>query len=593
MLINPKYRKASIVTIVVILSFIVLIFITQLILGFVITGKVKSALDNSKNEHYHIQIDRAKVNLFTMSLILKGLSLTPDSVAFADMQEGKVSGPLYKLDVPVLRVRNIGVISLLSDKQINIGEIILKKSRVNIYLSGIKKDSEVKNTPKPRRFNSDSLRIKGVAGGMLSYLKLSDFNLYIINNSSGDTMLTAPNFDLELDNFTLEKNKDSTFRLRLGQFNFELRNERFHLPGNKYLLSFDYLTYNKNNAKLQITDLVIKPRYTRKQMISFSPYQYEIYDVKVKDLQVNHLLLGRAARDSGVFITNVLVDGMVLDIFKDKLKPFDETKRPKLPHELLRSLNFDLFVDSINIHNSKLIYAEKHKLVEELMHVELDDLEVDIENVTSITDSIISGTVMEISLRANIQNSIPMGVDIYFPMKSVSDTFYFSGFMRSGNMKKFNNILLPALGITFENGYLDDLEFWASANPKWSIGEMTMKYHDLEGNVRKQDMVNQNKFLSWAANQLIMKNNPSANKAVRPVPMYFERVEYKGMGNFLWKTIQSGIMATVIPTVSGRVQSEIDRKVGTTKAEIKKRDREKRKAEKEFKRKNKKKNRDK
>ena len=590
---KTRYKKSVIISAIVVLSLVLLIFITQLILGFVITNKVKNALNNSKNEHYHIQIEKAKVNLFTMSLILKGINLTPDSLAFADMNEGKIPGPLYKLDIPALRIRNIGVLRFIDGQYIDIGEIILKKSKVNIYLSGIKKEPETKNTTNHRRLNSDSLQIKGVSGGVLNYLKLSQITIHIIDNHNGDTMFIAPNIDLELDKFTLEKNQDSTYKLTLGQFNFELRNERFHLPGNKYLLLFDYLSYNKNNAILQIKDLTIKPRYTRKQMISFSPYQYEIYDVKIKDLQVNHLLLGRAARDSGVFVKNVLIDGMVLDIFKDKLKPFDESKRPKLPHELLRSLNFDLFVDSINIHNSKLIYAEKHKLVEELMHVELDDLEVDIENVTSITDSIISGTVMEISLRANIQNSIPMGVDIYFPMKSVSDTFYFSGFMRSGDMKKFNNVLLPALGITFEDGYLDDLEFWASANPSWSIGEMTMKYHDLQGNVRKQDMVNQNKFLSWAANQLIMKNNPSNNKAVRTVPMYFERVEYKGMGNFLWKTLQSGILATVIPTISGRVQGEIDRKVGTSKADIKKREREKRKAEKEFKKKQKKKKREK
>jgi hypothetical protein len=30
--------------------------------------------------------------------------------------------------------------------------------------------------------------------------------------------------------------------------------------------------------------------------------------------------------------------------------------------------------------------------------------------------------------------------------------------------------------------------------------------------------------------------------------MEFERVPYKGFGNFVWKTLQSGIVATVTPT---------------------------------------------
>ncbi len=580
-------RKALIITGVAITSLIVLILIVQIILGSIITSKIHDALSKVDDDRYRLEIDKAKVNLFTTTLIFKGVRLSPDSTLYAKLKNDSIPGPVYKLSIPVLRIRNIGVIGFLRNKDINIGEIVLKESKVDIYISNKKKD-KVKEIHPQKRLNSDSISLKGVAGGALQYLRFSQISVNVYNIKTGDTMFVAPSFNLELADIKLEKNQDSTFRLTLDEFNFELKNERFHLPGNKYLLTFEHLIYNKTKTKLQIKDLVIKPRFSREKMISFSPYQYEIYDVNIKNLEVNHLLLGRAARDSGVYITNILVDGMVLDIFKDKKNPFDETKRPKLPQQLLRSLNFDLYIDSINIINSKLIYAEKHTLMEELMHVELDDLDVDIETITSISDSIIAGNVMEISLRANIQNSIPMGVDIYFPMKSVADTFYFSGFMKSGNMKKFNNVLLPALGMSLENGHLDELEFWASANPTYSIGDMKMEYHDLEGNVRKQDVAKTNKFLTWAANQLIMKNNPVPNKKVRTVPMYFQRVEYKGLGNFLWKTLQSGIMATVIPTISNRIQSEIDTQLGTSKNDIKKREREKRKAEKEFKKKQKK-----
>ncbi len=578
--VKPVNKKLIVVSVIIIASIVILILITQLVLGSIITSRVHDAISNNKNQNYTIDIKKAKVNLFTMSLIFKGVKIEPDSNMLLSLKEGKVTEPLYRVNAPTLRIRNIGVFSFLMSKEVDVGSIVLKNARIDVLVSGNKNKVKAKDNVTPKNFNSDSIPIKGISGGSINYLSFSSMNIVVLNYKTGDTVFSAPELDIELDKINILKNQDSTFKLKLDELKFELQNEKFYLPGNRYFLSFDKLTLDKKKKKLDITDLIIKPRYSRDKMVSFSEYQYEIYDLEIEKVEVNSLLIARAARDSGVYISDVNIEGMKIDIYKDKSKPFDEEKRPKLPNQLLRKLDMDLFIGNINIINSELVYSEKHDLVKELMSVDLANLTVNIENVTSITDSIIAGAAMKIKLRANIQKTIPMGVDLYFPMKSVSDTFYFSGYMNKGNLKSFNNILLPALGITFENGVLDKLEFRASANPSYSLGEMTMQYHDIEGNVRRQDMINQNKFLSWAANQIIISNNPISNKPVRTVPMYFERVPYKGLGNFLWKTLQSGIMATVIPTVSGRLQGEIDSKLGITKEDRRKHEREMRKAEK-------------
>jgi len=55
---------------------------------------------------------------------------------------------------------------------------------------------------------------------------------------------------------------------------------------------------------------------------------------------------------------------------------------------------------------------------------------------------------------------------------------------------------------------------------------------------------------------------------------------YKGLGNFIWKTLQSGITATLIPTMDNKVQKDIYTAKGLDKREIKKKERqEKRKKE--------------
>jgi len=150
--------------------------------------------------------------------------------------------------------------------------------------------------------------------------------------------------------------------------------------------------------------------------------------------------------------------------------------------------------------------------------------------------------------------------------------------MGKGDMKLFNKILLPALGLKFDAGYIDGLKFNANANTTYSIGKMTMLYHDLDGVVVRKDPQQTNKFLSWVANTAMIRNNPIPNKEKRVEPMFFNRVMYKGLGNFMWKTLQSGITATLIPTMDNKVQKQIDIELGSDKKTIRKREKaEKRK----------------
>jgi hypothetical protein len=77
---------------------------------------------------------------------------------------------------------------------------------------------------------------------------------------------------------------------------------------------------------------------------------------------------------------------------------------------------------------------------------------------------------------------------------------------------------------------------------------MTMLYDGLAAEVVKKDQQSKNKFLSWAANAVLKTSNPGKNGKTRVVVIGFERVMYKGLGNFLWKTLQTGITSTITPT---------------------------------------------
>ncbi len=573
-----KYKKSLIVTSIVIASIVVIIFILQLVVGAILTNKIENSLDKRSTNQYVIKVGKSRVNLFTMTIILKDITITPDSAYLSNLTSNSIKhADIYKLKVPLLRIRNISLIKLISNKFIDVNHFVIKNTHLEVYTDGksVPQKAE-KPKKKPILFNLDSIPLPGIGGGFIGKIAIVDFAVNIINVNRSDTVFSASSLILSLDDITLLKNESdsASFRLNLKDVVFKMSNEKFRLPGGKYILKFDEMSFNMNEQSMVLGNISIKPRWNRAKMVGLSKFQYEIFDVEIENAKISSINLREIIKEAKIYLTHVDVENMNLNIFKDKRNPFDESKRPKLPQQMLKSLKQELNIDSITINNSRLVYSERHELMKEPMKVALGNFNVVVKNITSVFDSIIDGEVMTIALSAKLQETIPMNIDIAFPMKSTVDTFMFAGYLGGGDMKIFNPIVLPAIGLKFESGILDKINFSANANPTYSIGKMTMLYHDLQGDVQRKDMLESNKFLSWVANSVIIRNNPAKDKGPRTVPLYFERVEYKGLGNFLWKTLQSGITATIIPTMKNKVQSQVDAVLGTKKKDIRKRDRE-------------------
>ena len=571
-----KHKKLLIVFSLIISIFVIIILIVQLIIGNILENKLKEALSKVEDNNYIIDVGNVKVNLFTMTLILKDIDIAPDSLLIHELKQNTSKlGVGLKLKIPNLRVRNIGVISLISDKHLNIKNFLIKKAEIEVLLSKNKDVSEPEEKSS-NIFNLDSIVIPGLNGADIDRFTLANFSVIVIDAAIDDTIFLAKSLDIAFKDITLTKNNfdSSSFRLKIHDADVIMKSEQFRLPGDKYLLSFGKMSYNKEQELLVFNNLKIKPRFSLKRMVKFSKFQYEIFNVEIQSAKINSLDIREIISGSDIILSNVVVDGMNLNIYKDKYFPFDTTKRPKLPMQSLKLLKQNLYVDSVIITNSEISYSELHKLMDEPMIVNLTKVNGTVSNITSISDSIAHRPVMTVRLLANLQKKIPMGVNIYFPMNSVADTFSFNGWLGSGKMTLFNNILLPAIGIKFDDGYIDGLKFSANANTTYSIGEMTMLYHDLDGVVVRKDMEQTNKFLSWVANTAMISNNPIPNKEKRTEAMYFNRVMYKGLGNFIWKTLQSGITATLIPTMDSKVQKQVDEKLGTDKKTIRKRERE-------------------
>jgi hypothetical protein len=83
-------------------------------------------------------------------------------------------------------------------------------------------------------------------------------------------------------------------------------------------------------------------------------------------------------------------------------------------------------------------------------------------------------------------------------------------------------------------------------NP-WTLnGNLTLLYHNLDVALYKEHH-KKRKTLSWAANVLLKKSNPKPNGRTVVSEIHTERVPYKGLANYLWKGLESGIINSLNP----------------------------------------------
>ncbi|HFB62395.1 MAG TPA: hypothetical protein ENJ69_05370 [Bacteroidetes bacterium] len=210
-------------------------------------------------------------------------------------------------------------------------------------------------------------------------------------------------------------------------------------------------------------------------------------------------------------------------------------------------------IDSVLIQNGQFAFAEQIPGRRQLLQVSFSRLS---GYLTHISDMhyVWEMYPLQAVLTGRFMKRAPFHLRFVFPMRVKRDTFSFQGSLGGpASLKIFNPAVFPASGLKFTGGVLDGLTFSGSANSHYAVGTMTMLYHDMTFEaMKKKDTSRTNKFVSWGVNSFVRRNNPrkGKEKEAKSVALFFRRDVEKGFGNFFWKTLFSGMKATLIPSVN-------------------------------------------
>ncbi len=537
-----SFNKKHKIAIGIVLSLAFILLLGSLVISRVISQKVVQMLEDQNVENLHVSIEKTKFSLFDRSLVFNGVHISPNDSAMLMLQKNKLDKKsLQKISISRLKFKGIHLMPLLFSKHLNINKLIIDDPLYQHFTNGEKQASQQTN----KNIELDSIRIEELKGFQLDIIKITNLKVQVIDALSNDITFENKALSFEVSGFKLEETATNYFKLLPVEDIFEMTRIKVEFPKIKYHFSIDALKYHFGDDYLQITNLKYKPTVNKLTLVNSYVYNTEVYDLNIKDVKIFNLDFEKIFENKGLSIDSIQMSQLKMEIYKDKRKPFDLSKRPQLPHQKLKGMKLPLLIHKVSLVESELVYEEKLEHKDVLMKVTMKDLNINLFNITSIKEY--RNVPLKIDLNTQFMGKANLNVDMLLPLADDQNTFFFSGYLGPSKMTSFDSAVIPALGLNVLDGQIENISFQGSANNYTSKGTMKLLYHDLEAEVFKKKNTDKNEFLSWSVNNFVHKSNPGNNGEVREATMKFERVIYKGFGNFFWKTLQNGIVNSIAP----------------------------------------------
>ena len=525
------------------------------IVAKIIEKKADAFLLDENLKHYQVQYNRVGFNFLNRSVSLVGLQVIPDSVYLDSIAKADLNTIVTSVAIGRITVSGIDFGALLKGGDFTIKKITVKKPEIKLYkFNGAKKT--VKKKEKKEGFFVNSVRlakfahpteIKGV------FLKKTKFIIY--NYKQQKVALSSDNISITLKGLKLEpsEHKNDFFYLTLNEALLVAKNNYIALANPLYEIKFRELTADLTKNTLFFKGFHYLSPYSKKSFSKHIKFQKERFDFYAGEVGITGIGTYRFFADNEIHIRKVTISDALIDLYRDKNVPFNHAQRPLLPNQSLKRIKGKFKIDSVFIRNTLFTYAEKMPGRNQPLRISFNSLSGYVAHISDLP-SVWKNIPLKVVVNALFMKQAPVHVQFIFPMWAKSDTFYFSGAIRGAvPFTIFNPAIFPASGLKFTHGTFLKMTFRGGANPSYSKGTMTMLYHDMSFEaMKKKDSSRTNKFVSWGVNSFVRRNNPrkGKEKEAKSVALFFRRDVEKGFGNFFWKTLYSGMKATLIPSVN-------------------------------------------
>ncbi|MEA3479671.1 MAG: hypothetical protein U9R60_15915 [Bacteroidota bacterium] len=528
-------------------SIIAFLILVMIILSIFISNFVESEARAYLKKHppkgYILDFEKISVRPWSRTIKVKNITFISNLDSLPGVKPG--NEPL-NVHIESIKIAGVNLFRGLKSKNYKVSKIEVINPRGRILTSGSVFNAK-HTVERSHKAGIDSTRKNPFNTLEAGDILVLDAELAIIDSITQQKLLTASNVFFDFKGVYMDS---SLSMFRAADIHVDIRDNEVVLPGDLYKVKYNRLRVTKLDSTISIDSLQLIPLYEKYKFAREVGKQTDRFTFGMDSLNIYGVNFDSLLMIQEPILRLIEVNGLHASIFRDKHRPFDFSNYPKLPHEALRTMDKDITVEEVRINNGYVEYIEHEAGAENPGKVFFEEINGSILNITSDSLRILEHPAMEINATMMLFGKGKLEAYIQMPLNDPKDNFTFKGHLTEMQMKEVNHFLSPSAMVDVNSGQIDDLSFTASANRYVGKGSMNFLYNSLTIDVLKEKdgKIKRRWFISTIATSFVKNENPSPNKPVRVAPMYFDRDMNKGIINFLWKTIFSGIKETLLPS---------------------------------------------
>jgi hypothetical protein len=292
------------------------------------------------------------------------------------------------------------------------------------------------------------------------------------------------------------------------------------------------------------------PNYSRADFAGKLGYQTDRLVVKIPRMTCTGLDFRKLVADRMLQVQRLDVDRLNFESYRDKRVPFPTWQRPPMPGHMAAEIKFPAIIDTIVFSDGFASYEEQ--VGDEPGKIFFDRMNGTLTGFITPSGSAFRPGNFDLDLHGTARLIGLAPVESWFNFRTghPTDTFTVRAVIGELDLTAINPILSRLLPLAIKRGTATSTEIiQLNGNSTRAIGRLDFRFNNLVIDLlpAKPETLTpaEQALLEKVVNLLLADSNPNADGKMKQGVIYFERDPSKGIFNFLWKSVLSGLKSTL------------------------------------------------
>jgi hypothetical protein len=513
-----------------------------------VRNKLTFLINQSPDKLYEYEFDNLNINLIDGSLTLHKVGLIPTQHAIDSVKSaGSSLRAIMAFRVDKIEMNGFEIRKFLNTGDLQIEDLLILRPEFKLLVNP---DKKIKATKKAGTFDE-------ILTDKFTVAELNSFNIinatFSVANIKYDTnplIIDSINFVLKnarADQETIEKFIPFEFS------DFSFTSTGIHMDfSSDFTIESDKLEIDAALDFVKIFNFQIRPKLNFKAFSARYNMQKQWFALVVDELHLHRFNLDQLYTKGDLLVEKLEIFKANAALYKDKSKPAPPFKVKPLPATIIRNIPFKIDIDSVIIENAMITINEKSGLTGKISNLTFSQLNAVMVGFSNDSLHLSENPVMSCDVSTNVMNQAKVQMRLAFNLLSDSDEFTVSGQVDSVKAGIFNEVLVQMMAVEVKSGDIHRMDFEFIAMDTISKGTLDMEYNNVKIDILNPDLDKTKKqgFRSLAANTVIKTHNRKTKPTYAQGVINVARVREKDVFPYLWHSIQSGLVSTLVPVTN-------------------------------------------